>query len=138
MTTVFRFALYKLLVVTVVVGSILEPVSCVVKFPVAQVFTFFWQLKLDEVQLSEQESLRQKLQSEQELLSAYQSKQSSQLKAQHEKEEKELQDKVSVRRALLEQKVQRIFRVDVYGLLRLRKWKLANTADKMRHRIWNS
>lgn len=39
------------------------------------------------------------------MLSAYQSKQSMQLKAQHEREQKELQDKVSVRRALLEEKV---------------------------------
>ncbi|XP_048581800.1 serine/threonine-protein kinase TAO1 isoform X2 [Nematostella vectensis] len=62
-------------------------------------------LRLDEVQLKEQEEFRQKLQGEQELLSAYQSKQAMQLKAQHEREEKELQDKVSVRRALLEEKM---------------------------------
>lgn len=63
------------------------------------------QLKLDETQLREQEALRQKLQSEQELLSAYQSKQNNQLIAQHEKETNDLTEKVSVRRALLEQKV---------------------------------
>jgi len=56
--------------------------------------------------LREQEALRQKLQSEQELLSAYQSKQNSQLIAQHEKETNDLTEKVSVRRALLEQKVE--------------------------------
>ena len=63
------------------------------------------QLKLDENQVSEQESLRIKLKQEQEMLSAYQSKQANQLRAQHEREEKDLQDKVSVRRALLEEKV---------------------------------
>lgn len=62
-------------------------------------------MKLDENQVREQESLRVKLQQEQELLSAYQSKQTMQLRAQHEREEADLQDKVSVRRALLEEKV---------------------------------
>ncbi|CAH3111039.1 unnamed protein product [Porites lobata] len=62
-------------------------------------------LKLDENQVSEQESLRIKLKQEQEMLSAYQSKQANQLRAQHEREEKDLQDKVSVRRALLEEKM---------------------------------
>lgn len=66
---------------------------------------FCRQLKLDEVQVREQEALRVQLQQEQELLSAYQSKQAMQLKAQHEREEKDLQEKVSVRRALLEDKV---------------------------------
>ena len=39
------------------------------------------------------------------MLMAYQSKQHNQLLAQHEREEKDLQEKVSVRRALLEEKV---------------------------------
>lgn len=69
---------------------------------------FATQLKLDENQVREQENLRVKLQQEQELLSAYQSKQTMQLRAQHEREEKDLQDKVSVRRALLEEKVPRL------------------------------
>lgn len=69
---------------------------------------FATQLKLDEDQVREQENLRVKLQQEQELLSAYQSKQTMQLRAQHEREEKDLQEKVSVRRALLEEKVSRL------------------------------
>lgn len=68
-------------------------------------FSIVPQLKLDENQLSEQQALRTKLQQEQEMLSAYQDKQFKQLRAQHEREEKDLQDKVSVRRALLEEKV---------------------------------
>jgi len=60
---------------------------------------------LDENQVREQEALRIKLQQEEQLLSAYQSKQTMQLRAQHEREETDLQDKVSVRRALLEEKV---------------------------------
>lgn len=63
------------------------------------------QLRLDEEQLKEQESLRSKLQKEQDLLSAYQAKQAEQLMNQHERELRELQDRVSVRRAVLEQKV---------------------------------
>lgn len=60
---------------------------------------------MDESQVREQEVLRIKLQQEEQLLSAYQSKQTMQLRAQHEREETDLQDKVSVRRALLEEKV---------------------------------
>ncbi|XP_028396391.1 serine/threonine-protein kinase TAO3-like isoform X1 [Dendronephthya gigantea] len=62
-------------------------------------------LRLDEEQLKEQESLRSKLQKEQDLLSAYQAKQAEQLMRQHERELRELQDRVSVRRAVLEQKM---------------------------------
>ncbi len=68
---------------------------------------FILQLRLDEEQLKEQESLRSTLQKEQDLLSAYQAKQAEQLMNQHDREWKELQDTVSVRRAVLEQKVSR-------------------------------
>ncbi|CAB3987495.1 serine threonine- kinase TAO1-like, partial [Paramuricea clavata] len=61
-------------------------------------------LRLDEEQLKEQENLRSKLQKEQDLLSAYQAKQMEQLMNQHERELRELQETVSVRRAVLEQK----------------------------------
>ena len=55
--------------------------------------------------MKEQENLRSKLQKEQDLLSAYQAKQAEQMVRQHERESKELQERVSVRRAVLEQKV---------------------------------
>lgn len=62
-------------------------------------------LRLDEEQLKEQENLRTKLQKEEDLLSSYQAKQAGQLINQHERELRELQEKVSVRRAVLEQKM---------------------------------
>jgi thousand and one amino acid protein kinase len=49
--------------------------------------------------------LEQRLQQEEELLSAYQSKIRKQTEAQHQREKKQLEERVSLRRALLEQKV---------------------------------
>ena len=49
--------------------------------------------------------LRMQLQQELELLNAYQSKIKMQTDAQHERERKDLEQRVSLRRALLEQKV---------------------------------
>ena len=77
----------------------------------------FFQLRLDEEQLKEQENLRSKLQKEQDLLSAYQAKQAEQLMHQHEREWKELQDTVSVRRAVLEQKVRRMSNLFLCGCI---------------------
>lgn len=66
------------------------------------------QLRLDEAQEAECQALRQQLQQEMELLNAYQSKIKMQTEAQHEREQQKLEQKVSLRRAHLEQKVWRL------------------------------
>ncbi|KAG7515882.1 serine serine/threonine-protein kinase TAO1-like [Solea senegalensis] len=63
-------------------------------------------LRLDEAQEGECQVLRMQLQQELELLNAYQSKIKMQTDAQHEKERRELEQRVSLRRALLEQKIE--------------------------------
>lgn len=60
---------------------------------------------MDEAQEAECQVLRGQLQQELELLNAYQSKIKMQTDAQHDKERRELEQRVSLRRALLEQKV---------------------------------
>lgn len=74
------------------------------------------QLRLDEAQEAECQALRQQLQQEMELLNAYQSKIKMQTEAQHERELQKLEQRVSLRRAHLEQKVQ-IFSADDLGYL---------------------
>ncbi|XP_078393638.1 serine/threonine-protein kinase TAO2-like, partial [Cetorhinus maximus] len=61
-------------------------------------------LRLDETQETEYQVLRLQLQQELELLNAYQSKIKMHTEAQHEREIKELEQRVSIRRALLEQR----------------------------------
>ncbi|XP_072557647.1 serine/threonine-protein kinase TAO1 isoform X3 [Paramormyrops kingsleyae] len=63
-------------------------------------------LRLDEAQEAECQVLRMQLQQELELLNAYQSKIKMQTDAQHEREKDELEQRVSLRRALLEQKIE--------------------------------
>ncbi|MED6267708.1 Serine/threonine-protein kinase TAO1 [Characodon lateralis] len=63
-------------------------------------------LRLDEAQEGECQVLRMQLQQELELLNAYQSKIKMQTEAQHEKERRDLEQRVSLRRALLEQKIE--------------------------------
>ncbi|MED6245170.1 Serine/threonine-protein kinase TAO1 [Ataeniobius toweri] len=63
-------------------------------------------LRLDEAQEGECQVLRMQLQQELELLNAYQSKIKMQTEAQHDKERKDLEQRVSLRRALLEQKIE--------------------------------
>ncbi|XP_064613495.1 serine/threonine-protein kinase TAO1-like isoform X2 [Liolophura sinensis] len=62
-------------------------------------------VRLDETQVAEANELRQRLLQELELLTAYQSKIKMQTEAQHQRERKALEDRVSLRRALLEQKM---------------------------------
>uniref|UniRef100_A0A8C0IR43 non-specific serine/threonine protein kinase n=1 Tax=Chelonoidis abingdonii TaxID=106734 RepID=A0A8C0IR43_CHEAB len=62
-------------------------------------------LRLDEAQEAECQVLKMQLQQELELLNAYQSKIKMQAEAQHDRELRELEQRVSLRRALLEQKV---------------------------------
>ncbi|XP_033112178.1 serine/threonine-protein kinase TAO1-like [Anneissia japonica] len=63
-------------------------------------------LKLDESQEREAQDLKQDLQKELELLSAYQSKTRKQLETQHAKELHELEEKVSLRRVMLQQRIE--------------------------------
>lgn len=63
------------------------------------------QLRLDETQEAEFQALRQQLQQELELLNAYQSKIKIRTETQHERELRELEQRVALRRALLEQRV---------------------------------
>eukprot|EP00918_Siedleckia_nematoides_P017313 GHVU01037203.1.p1 GENE.GHVU01037203.1~~GHVU01037203.1.p1 ORF type:complete len:968 (+),score=169.62 GHVU01037203.1:22-2925(+) len=63
-------------------------------------------IRLDTSQDSELQELRKRLEGEQELLIAYQSKIKMQSDQQHLRERKQLQERVSLRRALLEQKME--------------------------------
>ncbi|XP_051902993.1 serine/threonine-protein kinase TAO1-like [Hippocampus zosterae] len=63
-------------------------------------------LRLDEAQEGECQLLRVQLQQELELLNAYQSKIKMQTDAQHDKERRDLEQRVSLRRALLEHKIE--------------------------------
>ncbi|XP_064425682.1 serine/threonine-protein kinase TAO2 [Latimeria chalumnae] len=63
-------------------------------------------LRLDETQEAEYQVLRMQLQQELELLNAYQSKIKIHTDSQHEREIKELEQRVSIRRALLEQRIE--------------------------------
>ena len=60
---------------------------------------------MDESQELEARQLKEQLQQELELLTAFQSKIRMQTEAQRNRERKELEERVSLRRALLEQKV---------------------------------
>lgn len=62
-------------------------------------------MRLDETQEDEYRALRMQLQQELELLNAYQSKIKMHTDTQHEREAKDLEQRVSIRRALLEQRV---------------------------------
>eukprot|EP00112_Aurelia_sp_Birch-Aquarium-sp1_P011916 Seg2500.5 transcript_id=Seg2500.5/GoldUCD/mRNA.D3Y31 product="Serine/threonine-protein kinase TAO2" protein_id=Seg2500.5/GoldUCD/D3Y31 len=62
-------------------------------------------VRLDEVQVQEQEALRAKLQQEQDLLSKYQERQTALLKNHIEKELEDLQNRVTRRKALLEERM---------------------------------
>ncbi|XP_004556514.2 serine/threonine-protein kinase TAO2 isoform X1 [Maylandia zebra] len=64
------------------------------------------QLRLDETQEAEYQVLRMQLQQELELLNAYQSKIKIHTDTQHEREVKDLEQRVSIRRALLEQRIE--------------------------------
>ena len=63
------------------------------------------QVRLDETQVGEASELRTRLQQELELLMVYQSKVKENADSQHKRERKVLEERVSLRRALLQQKV---------------------------------
>ncbi|RVE64970.1 hypothetical protein OJAV_G00131360 [Oryzias javanicus] len=62
-------------------------------------------LRLDETQEAQRQTLIMQLQKEQELLNAYQSKIKMQIDAHHEREKQHLEDRVALRRGLLDQKI---------------------------------
>ena len=64
-----------------------------------------FQVRLDEIQLQELETLRNELHKEQEVLNTYQAGQSSHLRNHIDKELKALEDRVSMRKKLLEDRV---------------------------------
>lgn len=68
-------------------------------------------LRLDESQEIEGQQLRDRLQYELEILTAYQSKNRMNAQTQRDRERKQLDDRVSVRRALLESKVSKSSKV---------------------------
>ena len=79
-----------------------------------------FQGKLSDAQEKERSHLKNQLQQELELLTAYQSKVKKVTESQHERELKELEQKVSLRRALLENRVSIIFsNKQFYTLLHL-------------------
>lgn len=65
----------------------------------------YCQMRLDDNQVAEEHELKQRLHQELELLMAYQSKIKMQTDSQHQRERKQLEERVLLRRALLEQKV---------------------------------
>jgi len=66
---------------------------------------YTFKIRLDESQEVECHVLKERLRYELEILMAYQSKNKMQADAQRNREKKELEDRISVRRSLLEQKV---------------------------------
>lgn len=77
---------------------------------------FAIQIRLDESQEIECRVLQERLRYELEILMAYQSKNKMQADAQRNREKKELEDRISVRRSLLEQKV-KLFKYEKLYLL---------------------
>ena len=65
------------------------------------------QVRLDETQMADLQDLRGRLQQELELLMAYQSKIKMHGEAQHQREREILEERVSIRRAVLEEQVYR-------------------------------
>jgi len=63
---------------------------------------------MDETQVNEASELQQQLQQELELLSAYQSKTRAQLESQLLRERRDLEQRVSLRRAVIEQQVKHV------------------------------
>ncbi len=74
-----------------------------------------FQIKLDESQVQEAADSKSRLEQEFELLLAYQSKIKMQTEAQHQRERKQLEERVSLRRALLEQKVEKTNQLFFWG-----------------------
>uniref|UniRef100_A0A3Q2CXM0 non-specific serine/threonine protein kinase n=1 Tax=Cyprinodon variegatus TaxID=28743 RepID=A0A3Q2CXM0_CYPVA len=88
-------------------------------------------LRLDEAQEGECQVLRMQLQQELELLNAYQSKIKMQTDAQHDKERRDLEQRVSLRRALLEQKIEE----EMLSLQNERLERIRSLLERQAHEI---
>ncbi|XP_061568340.1 LOW QUALITY PROTEIN: serine/threonine-protein kinase TAO2-like [Cololabis saira] len=88
-------------------------------------------LRLDETQEAEYQVLRMQLQQELELLNAYQSKIKMHTDTQHEREVKDLEQRVSIRRALLEQRIEE----EVHSMQNERSDRIRNLLERQAHEI---
>ncbi|KAG7233730.1 hypothetical protein INR49_006651, partial [Caranx melampygus] len=88
-------------------------------------------LRLDETQEAEYQVLRMQLQQELELLNAYQSKIKIHTDTQHEREVKDLEQRVSIRRALLEQRIEE----EMLSLQNERSERIRNLLERQAHEI---
>ncbi|XP_068605486.1 serine/threonine-protein kinase TAO2 [Brachionichthys hirsutus] len=88
-------------------------------------------LRLDETQEAEHQVLRMQLQQELELLNAYQSKIKIHTEAQHEREAQELEQRVSIRRALLEQRIEE----ETLSLQNQRSDRIRTLLERQAHEI---
>uniref|UniRef100_A0A667XRZ4 non-specific serine/threonine protein kinase n=1 Tax=Myripristis murdjan TaxID=586833 RepID=A0A667XRZ4_9TELE len=90
-------------------------------------------LRLDETQEAEYQVLRMQLQQELELLNAYQSKIKIHTDSQHERETKDLEQRVSIRRALLEQRIED----EMLSLQNERSERIRTLLERQAHEIEN-
>uniref|UniRef100_A0A672YYR8 non-specific serine/threonine protein kinase n=1 Tax=Sphaeramia orbicularis TaxID=375764 RepID=A0A672YYR8_9TELE len=88
-------------------------------------------LRLDETQEAEYQVLRMQLQQELELLNAYQSKIKIHTDTQHEREVKDLEQRVSIRRALLEQRIEE----EMLSLQNERSDRIRTLLERQAHEI---
>ncbi|TNN45941.1 Serine/threonine-protein kinase TAO2 [Liparis tanakae] len=88
-------------------------------------------LRLDESQEAEYQVLRMQLQQELELLNAYQSKIKIHTDTQHEREVKDLEQRVSIRRALLEQRIEE----EMLSLQNERSERIRTLLERQAHEI---
>ncbi|XP_041833486.1 serine/threonine-protein kinase TAO2-like isoform X2 [Melanotaenia boesemani] len=88
-------------------------------------------LRLDETQEAEYQVLRMQLQQELELLNAYQSKIKMHTDTQHEREVKDLEQRVSIRRALLEQRIEE----EMLSLQNERSERIRTLLERQAHEI---
>ncbi|XP_035037582.1 serine/threonine-protein kinase TAO2 isoform X2 [Hippoglossus stenolepis] len=88
-------------------------------------------LRLDETQEAEYQVLRMQLQQELELLNAYQSKIKIHTDTQHEREVKDLEQRVSIRRALLEQRIEE----EMLSLQNERSERIRTLLERQAHEI---
>uniref|UniRef100_A0A7N8YB93 non-specific serine/threonine protein kinase n=1 Tax=Mastacembelus armatus TaxID=205130 RepID=A0A7N8YB93_9TELE len=88
-------------------------------------------LRLDETQEAEYQVLRMQLQQELELLNAYQSKIKIHTDTQHEREAKDLEQRVSIRRALLEQRIEE----EMLSLQNERSERIRTLLERQAHEI---
>ncbi|XP_052268618.1 serine/threonine-protein kinase TAO1-like isoform X2 [Dreissena polymorpha] len=93
-------------------------------------------MRLDDSQLAEEHELKQKLQQELELLIAYQSKIKMQTDTQHLRERKHLEEMISIRKAILEQKMEEEsakFEQDRAERIRCCRERQSNEMDEFDH-----